>query len=76
MKNLAKYLLLTVLIFVTVVAQAQSPEMADVMRSEGKIYVVVCIILIVLTGLIAYLFLQDRKISRLQKMIDEKSQTK
>ena len=55
---------------------AQNAEMADVMRSEGKIYVVVVIILIVLVGLIMYLFLQDRKLSKLEKMIREKRQTK
>ncbi len=36
-------------------------EMADAMRSNGKIYVVVGIILIVLAGLILYLFLLDKK---------------
>lgn len=46
--------------------------MADVMRSEGKIYVVVAIILIILAGLIAYLFLLDRKLSRMEKRMEEK----
>lgn len=48
-------------------AMAQEPEMADGMRSEGKIYVVVAIILVVLAGLIGYLFLLDRKVSKLEK---------
>jgi hypothetical protein len=43
------------------------PEMADKLRSEGKIYVVVAMILIVLAGLIVYLIVIDRKISRLEK---------
>jgi CcmD family protein len=42
-------------------------EMADVMRSEGKIYVVVVVAAIVMTGILTYLFLLDRKISRLEE---------
>ena len=47
-------------------------EMADTLRSEGKIYVVVAIMLVIFIGLIGYLFLMDRKISRLEKKISEK----
>lgn len=50
---------------------SQSPEveveMADAMRANGKIYVVVGIILIVLIGFIAYLISLDRKLTRLEK---------
>jgi ABC-type amino acid transport system permease subunit len=42
-------------------------EMADTMRSEGKIYVVVAIVLIILLGLIGYTTHIDRKLSRLEK---------
>jgi len=45
---------------------AQPVEMADTMRSEGKIYVVVGIVLIVLAGLIAYLFMLDRRVKKLE----------
>jgi uncharacterized transporter YbjL len=76
MKNYIKYLLGLFLLLMAQTGFSQTPEMADVMRSEGKIYVVVAIILIVLGGLILYLFLQDRKISRLEKMIGDKGQTK
>ena len=48
-------------------ALAQAPvEMADGMRAEGKIYVVVAIILMVLIGLFTYLFLLDRKVKKLE----------
>jgi len=51
-------------------------EMADNLRSEGKIYVVVAIVLIVLAGLILYLFLLDKKIKKLEKLVsDKKRQT-
>lgn len=45
-------------------------EMADRFRAEGKIYVVVAIIAIVLGGLIVYAFSIDRKISRLEKQFE------
>ncbi|MFI5153423.1 MAG: CcmD family protein [Chitinophagales bacterium] len=37
------------------------------MRSNGKIYVVVTVVLIILLGLLAYLFRLDRKISRIER---------
>ena len=46
-------------------------EMADSMRSEGKIYIVVLVISIVFTGLLLYLINTDRKISRLEKEVDD-----
>ena len=52
--------------------QAQKAEMADTLRSEGKIYAVVGIILVILTGLIVYLVLLDRKVGKLEKRISEK----
>jgi uncharacterized membrane protein len=45
---------------------AQDVQMADTMRSEGKIYVVVAIILVIFFGLIAYLVYTNRKISKLE----------
>jgi len=41
--------------------------MADEMRSNGRIYVVVAVMLTILTGLILYLVRLDRKISRWEK---------
>jgi hypothetical protein len=42
-------------------------EMADTMRSNGKIYVVVAVCLTILIGLFIYVFTVDRKISRFEK---------
>jgi hypothetical protein len=41
--------------------------MADGMRSNGKIYVVVAVLLTILLGLIAYVIRIDKKVSRLEK---------
>jgi len=62
--------LLTVLfclITTTLLAQDNKAYTADVMRSNGKIYVVVAVCLIILFGLIAYLIRIDRKIGKLEK---------
>lgn len=44
-----------------------SVEMADTMRADGKIYVLVGIIAIVFAGITVYLISTDRKISKLEK---------
>ncbi len=41
--------------------------MADIMRSNGKIYVVIAIILTIFAGLIFYLIRIDRKIAKIEK---------
>jgi heme export protein D (CcmD) len=45
----------------------EKPHMADAMRSNGKIYVVVSVLVIILIGLFIYLINLDRKLSRLEK---------
>ena len=50
----------------TGLANAQT-EMADTMRSNGKIYVVVTVLATIFAGIFAYLVYLDRKISKLEK---------
>jgi len=50
-------------------AQNESVDMADTMRSNGKIYVVLAVILTIFAGIIFYLIRLDRKISKLEKTI-------
>ncbi|MBS1976036.1 MAG: CcmD family protein [Bacteroidetes bacterium] len=57
-------------------AQPQEIEMADGMRAEGKIYVVVAILVVILLGLIGYLVLLDRKTSRLEEKYKENRQSR
>ena len=68
MKKIAK-ILLGLLLLLNPTLFAQDAQMADTMRSEGKIYVVVAIILVIFFGLIAYLIYTDRKISKLEKRV-------
>ena len=62
---------LTFVLFHSLLFGQSEVEMADTLRSEGKIYVVVAIMLIIFLGLIGYLFFMDRKISRLERRISE-----
>lgn len=59
------------LFFVFLVAMGQDGdgpvEMADALRSNGKIYVVVAVLVTILLGLFIYLFRLDRKITKLEK---------
>ena len=48
-------------------ALAQSVEMADVMRSNGKIYVVVAVIAIIFIGLMVYLYRIDKRVNKLEE---------
>ncbi|MHB1920944.1 MAG: CcmD family protein [Chitinophagaceae bacterium] len=43
------------------------PTMATLMRSNGKIYVVVAVLLVIFISIILYLFRLERKINRLEK---------
>ena len=67
MKKLS-FLMLLLLSFTTVFAQAsQSTDMADALRSSGKIYVVVAIIAVIFIGLAIYLFSIDRRLKKIEK---------
>jgi hypothetical protein len=44
-----------------------SIAMADVMRSEGKIYVLVAIILVIFIGFIFYLIKTEQKLKKIEK---------
>ncbi|MBB1283010.1 CcmD family protein [Flavisolibacter sp. BT320] len=58
---------LSILAALLVQAQDSSIEMADAMRENGKIYVVVAVVLAILIGLFLYLIRLDKKISNIEK---------
>ncbi len=49
----------------------QNVEMADVMHSNGKIYVVVGVVLILLVGMFLYLIRLDSKVSKMYKELNK-----
>jgi uncharacterized membrane protein len=69
MTVLKKFSLLLLLIISSAVTFGQNDKevMADTMRSNGRIYVVIAVVVTILIGLLLYLFRLDRKISRLEK---------
>ncbi|RZJ81232.1 MAG: CcmD family protein [Flavobacterium sp.] len=72
MKKISSTLLM-LLLTVNIFAQDNNVEMADAMRSDGKIYVVVAVILIILIGLLVYLFALDRRLKMLEKKTSAKN---
>ena len=52
---------------IIIFAQQQKVQMADKMRDDGRIYVVVAVVLTILIGLIFYIVRLDKKMSRLEK---------
>lgn len=59
-------LLFTLFLTITVSAQ-ETVGKTDIMRSNGKIYVVMAVVVTIVAGLFIYLANLDRKISKLEK---------
>jgi len=59
-------LIVLILLMVAQSSSAQT-EMADTMRSNGKIYVVVVVLATIFAGIFAYLVYLDRKMTRIEK---------
>ena len=66
MKKLTTFLLTFILFTQNIFAQ-QDVAMADKLREDGKIWVVVGVIAVVFAGIIVYLVSLDRKISKIEK---------
>ena len=64
--------LLFVLSSLALLAQGGTTEPpADFMRSIGKMYVVVAVIVVVFLGIVAYLWSLDRRLSKLEDQTDD-----
>jgi hypothetical protein len=61
------FLLLTLLPGTIFSQGSNSVEMADTLHANGKIYVVVLRLIIILTGVIAFLIIVDRKLHNVEK---------
>jgi CcmD family protein len=64
-----KYLAGFLLMLLPLITQAQETEMADNFRKEGKIYVVVSVVAVILIGIFVYLFMLDRKVTKIEKQL-------
>lgn len=66
-----KLLLLTLIPSLSLAQGNQTVEMADAFRQDGKIYVVVLGLVIILTGVVLFLVRVDRKLTRLERKNDK-----
>jgi CcmD family protein len=70
MKLLRKIILFSLYLFITTKILAQDSlnnTNTGFMNSNGKIYVVMAVVVVIVLGLFIYLFSIDRKISKLEK---------
>ncbi len=56
-----------ILNYIALLIISEAPEMALELRSSGKIYVVVGVLVIIFIGILTYLIHIDKKISKLEK---------
>lgn len=67
-----KAILTVLLALLSNFAVAQSVEMADQFRADGKIYVVIAVIGTLLIGFFVYLIIMDKKLGKLEERLKEK----
>ena len=70
MNKFTRIFLVLTMMMVSVISQAQTAvanEPNDSMHSNGRIYVVVAVVLTILLGMFVYLFMLDKKISQMEK---------
>ena len=63
---------LSLLSLTTYLSFGQGVDMANIMRSNGKIYVVVAVVLILFLGFFFYLLNVDKKVTQLENKINKK----
>lgn len=69
MKRIAFLVLVIGCVFLPSLSNAQTVEMADQFRAEGKFFVVLAVIIVILIGIFSYLFMLDTKISKIEKRL-------
>ena len=69
MKRMLLASLLLIFHLAVLAQEKEEVEMADAMRQNGRIYVVVAVVITIFIGLIIYLIRLDRKITNLEKTI-------
>lgn len=72
MKNfLLTFLLLTIAVFSRAQTASIDEQAADFLRESGKLYVVITVLVTIFVGIIIFLIIQDRKISKLEKKLKD-----
>ncbi|TAH27183.1 MAG: CcmD family protein [Cytophagales bacterium] len=70
MKKITLLLLSFIAYIVSSYSQSSDVPMADQFRADGKIYVVIAVIGILFLGMLVYLILLDKKISKIEQSIN------
>ncbi len=74
MKKIISLFLLTILSLTASAQNSNAPvEMANALYANGKIYLVVTVLLMIFTGIVIFLIRIDRKVSQLEKQLADKS---
>lgn len=74
LKKIFIILILLVLSSISAFAQqSQSVDMADAFRADGKIYVVITVVALILVGIFIYLIALDKKIGKIEKEYKEQN---
>lgn len=73
-KSILKKVITAYMVLLSAVGYGQQVEMADTMRQEGKIYVVVAVLVTVFVGLIIYLIIQENRLSKIEKKLNNKNE--
>jgi hypothetical protein len=70
MNRIKSLFFLVALLVAPLLASAQDigVEMADKLRSNGKIYVVVACVFVIFAGIIIFMIMLDRKLRKLEKI--------
>lgn len=74
---MSKRVLGLMFICISLLSQAQqmvvdnAPQMADVFREEGKIYVVIAVIALIFLSLLVFLLYIERKLKKIEKQINK-----
>ena len=67
-----KKFILLFFLFTSILVNAQEPQMADGMRADGKIYVVIAILCVIFGCVVVYLLRIDRKVKKLEEELKNK----
>ncbi len=68
LKRLAAVFVMALVALCAVAQEASvNPSSGDIMRSNGKIYVVMTVVVLIVVGLLLYVISVDRKITKLEK---------
>lgn len=68
---MTKPLLTMLFLFIAQISFSQNVDMADSFRADGKIYIVVATVAILLAGIIFYLFRTEQRLDKIEKSLNK-----